>query len=167
MPIQLTGIHAGLWHVKWRSRAGMLRCNIPFVSRLWHQPRLQLLMISTQFAGGLGRIRTILQGFVTQFEGQSLGRIHRLGLLGGDSEKRGVECRNIFLDLKWKCISSVTEGAGRSVGRPLTEVTAPRIVCALVFGTWVIKSIDVVSVPRHLGQGRSSLGHQLPEPIWR
>lgn len=52
------------------------------------------------------RIRTILQGFVTQFEGQPLGWIHGLGLLGGDSEKRGVERRNIFLDLKGPALAA-------------------------------------------------------------
>lgn len=96
-------------------------------------------------------IHTILQGLVTQFEGQALRRIHRLGLLGSDSEKWGIEGRNIFLDLRGTALAASQRNRPVS-GRPLTEVTAPRIVCALVFGTWVIKSIDVVSVPRHLGQ---------------
>lgn len=109
-------------------------------------------MISTRSSGGLVRIRTIFQGLVTQFQGQALGRIHCLGLLGSDSKKWSVEGRNIFLDLKGTALAASQRSRPVS-GLPLTEVTAPRIVCALVFGTWVIKSIDVVSVPRHLGQG--------------
>lgn len=140
------------------------------MSRLWPQPRRQLRKISTRFSQGGGGAGadpvTILQGLVTEFERQPLRRIHGLCLLGGDFEKRGVKGRNIFLDLTGTALAG-HRGDRPVSGRPLTEVTAPRIVCALVFGTWVIESIDVVSVPRHLGQGRSSLGHQLPQPVWR